>query len=185
MQLHTKQNTEFCKEPKGIILEDYTLVQGMGVTKIAYFNTPVPKWLEEWRDKVGKIGQKEVQDRGHKIHEELEENAEILQKILPDCKLLGNEIFVYGNLFGLDALGFIDALFMQKNGDLLIVDYKTKDATKLKKSLAITLEQKFQLYTYKTLFCKTYPLLAKNKINLKLIYIAKHKGQYNRLLDYK
>ena len=104
----------------------------------------------------------EIRSRGNKAHKKLETDRSSL--IAPELlaglgEHIGSEVLVYGQLLGLNTLGFIDAVYRNPDGTLSLIDYKTK---KNKSSFEYynpeaAVESYYrQLVTYSALFYSLY-----------------------------
>ena len=120
-------------EDRGIVINhsDVSLKGYKGVTRV--LNAGEPTFLEKLTAQHGAKKAAEIcaksSQRGKRLHTKLETNHEemLTPTILTGLgQLVAVEVLTYGKLFGLNMVGFIDAIFMN-NGILTLVDYKTKN----------------------------------------------------------
>lgn len=169
---YTKRDIEFTSSGIYLRSENKYFSGYTGATRIISYGE------EPFRDKMIRLHGPEkaqeilsrTQTRGNKIHEQLEQDyATMLPSEVLDVlgEQIDYELFVFGECFGINALGFIDALY-KKDGSFIIVDYKTKS----KPYAGLDLTQYWmQMVIYTILFSKMYSIEAKSiKMATVLIY---------------
>lgn len=120
-------------------------------------------------------------NRGNNIHAKLETDyatmlpQELLSKL---GRQVDYEVFTWGNVFGVDALGFLDSLF-EKDGIYTILDYKTKNHPYRGQSYT---KYWMQMVIYMILLTKQYGIKAENiRLCTVLLYVDESPVDYKFL----
>lgn len=175
MKFYTKRDIEF---NKGINLtkEDGSVINFpgyRGATKIISYGEESfrDSLIREHGVKKAEEIMKKSSNRGNDIHEKLETEYKTM---LPSALLnqLGEqvdyEVFTWGNVFGVDAIGFVDSLFI-KDDIYTILDYKTKNHPYRGQSYT---KYWMQMVIYMMLMTKQYGIDPKKvKLCTTLLYV--------------
>lgn len=158
MRLYTKDDTQFTDD--GILLNGKYFNGYTGVTKLCYygeeslFDTIAKRKSPEEAKQI----LKKSSERGNRIHSQLENDyASVIKK--KDRAIIGSElaheVFLHGNIFNVDVLGYADAIFKNEN-TYTIVDYKTKSSKFVWSKYGDLTKYWMQLAAYAILFNKMY-----------------------------